>query len=156
MTMDIAEPTQDCLLTTAQMIVSTIVVALSGVASSLYIGWLLTHGQSPMMPVLAYAAAANLHLASVATMFALRARDWRRLRSVRPTLVVGSVVVGAFAAVGFHEMHPASPAVGMLYGGFVAASGPLLVGLVLVPSRRVMSTMHECSADRRDVTAPAA
>jgi hypothetical protein len=154
--MEIAEPAQDSLLTAAQTIVSTLVVALSGVASSVYIGWLLTHGQSPMTPVLAYAAAANLHLASVATMFALRARDWRRLGSVRPTLIVGSVVIGAFAAAGFHEMHPASPAVGMLYGGFVAAIGPLLVGLVLVPSRCMMSTMREGSADCRGITAPSA
>jgi hypothetical protein len=112
-----------------------------------------------MTPVLAYAAAANLHLASLATIFALRALDYRRLRSMRPTLIVGSVVIGAFATAGFHDNHPVGPAVGMLYGGFVAGSGPPSVGLILVPTRCMMSSVRECpanSADCRGITAPAA
>ncbi|ATY16973.1 hypothetical protein CU254_41000 (plasmid) [Amycolatopsis sp. AA4] len=130
------DTTESGRLSAVSLIVSTAAVVLSGVAASLYIGWLLTHGQAPMTPVIAYVGTATLHLASLAGLWALRAKDARTPRSLRATLLVGAAVVGVYAAFGFQAMHPASPAIGPVYGGAAAAVGPLYVGLLLPRRRR--------------------
>ncbi|RSD26428.1 hypothetical protein [Amycolatopsis eburnea] len=112
------------------IITSAALVLLSGALASVYIGGFLVHAQPPMTPVIAYAGGTTLHLAALAGLSILRAGS-RPPGSLRATLLLGAVFVGVYAALGFHRMHPASPAFGALFGGFFAALGPLWVGLLL-------------------------
>jgi hypothetical protein len=119
----------DLVLPRHLLIVTVAVVAVSAVSCVFYAGrgFILMS----MWPPIAYPAAAVVHIMALAFLLSAAAGDRVRMRHARPILLFYSAVMAYLVGKGFTDLHPDSPAPGVILVCVIAVGGPLFAATII-------------------------